>query len=311
MKKPLVSILMPTMNSASYIRETLNSLVDQTYPNIELIIADAASTDDTLTIIEEFRDGVNNDITIVHCGSGNGMGHDLNKGLSACNGAFIARMDADDIAMNWRIEGQYHFLSRLPEVDLVGTGAELFGGASGVQRSPEWDDHIRDMYLVNNPFFHPTIMFRRKLVDNGMYKYDPAFKADEDYELWGRLLPEIVAANMQDVLLRYRIHESNGQREPWKQRHKLMALERFTKAQNVYSAELVEVLSEYQCSNFITPEMFEILCDYAHKSRDKDAVLGARDRWPKLGWLQWAFLEYPRYPDFMLWYFQAKGWRGE
>ena len=306
MKLPLISILMPTLNSERFLREAINSIVEQTYSNIELVVVDGGSTDSTLSILQEYADG--GGMKIIQTPPGKGMGHDLNVGLDNCSGSFIARMDADDVAFNWRIDAQYRFLCEYSDIDLVGSGAEVFWEAHGKFRSPLWWDHIRDMYLVNNPFFHPTLMFRRGIVDRGIMRYDETFAADEDYELWGRLINQITTANMDCETIKYRIHGLNGQRHPRQLGHKKAALERFTKANNIYSAELVDALCEFQASGYVTPDQHAVLSEYARKALEYDH-LPPKQIWPKLGWVQWAFAELPTYKAFMEWYTEAKGWR--
>src|SRR3954451_3609343 len=100
MRYPLVSLIMPTLNSAQFIGETLFSLVDQVYRPFELVIVDGGSTDNTLDIVEAFSEG---DIRIIQLEPGLGIAKALNVGIAAAQGAFIARMDADDIAYQWRI----------------------------------------------------------------------------------------------------------------------------------------------------------------------------------------------------------------
>lgn len=305
MRKPLVSIVMPTLNSEKFIREAVNSVVDQTYENIELVVVDGGSTDRTLDILGEYEAGGR--IRIVESMPGKGMGHDLNLGLANAHGAYIARMDADDIAFDWRIDAQYKFLSQYSDVELVGSGAELFWDASGECRSPLWSDHIRDTYLVNNPFFHPTVMFRRQLFDRNILKYDESFRSDEDYELWGRVIQSAITANMDCSTIKYRIHKSNSQRSPTQRTNKAIALERFCKGEGIFEPSLLEALVEFQASSFVTPNTYSVLSDYARAAVARDEAGGKP--WPKLGWIQWAIVEKQGYADFMEWYTQAKGWR--
>lgn len=301
MKKPLVSIVMPVLNSKRFIREAIHSIIDQTYAPIELIAVDGGSTDGTIEILESYQDGVKEDLRIVRSEAGKGMGYDLNLGIAHARGEFIARMDADDASMPTRIEEQVQFLVSQPEVDVAGTGVELFWGASGIQISPPWHQEVKDTMLVNNPFFHPTVMFRRELADNGIYKYDETFKADEDYELWARLVNQARCANISRPLLKYRIHETNGQRMPWKYRHKRLALSRFCAGAGIDNEELIDVLAEFQCSAFVSPEAYRVMKAYA------DEV--APTLKPKLGWIQWAMQQSRSYGDFVTWYWGAKGWR--
>jgi glycosyltransferase involved in cell wall biosynthesis len=308
MKKPLVSVVMPTLNSERYVREALHSLASQTYAPFEVIIVDGGSTDRTLAVIGEYA--LDGDLRVIRSEPGKGMGYDLNLGLAECRGAYIARMDADDIAHARRLRDQVEFLVAYPMVDVVGGGADLFWHARGTQRGPLRHDGIRDTYLLNNPFFHPTIMFRRSLVERGLYRYDEDFYADEDYELWGRLIPKVICANMDQSLIRYRIHEGNGQREPWKFRHKRKALTRFCEAEGIYRPDLVDALTEFQCSQFVTPSMYEAMSAYARLAQEEDSKQMRQNGagMPKLGWIQGALVEKKNYGEFMEWYCTVRGW---
>lgn len=324
MRLPLVSLVMPTFNSARFIRETLHSLIEQTYENFELIVVDGGSTDDTVKIVESYLG--DDDLKIIALSRDEGtIPKSLNRGLSEAKGEFIARMDADDVALPTRLAEQVHFLACHPEVGLVGTGTELFWGGSGVCRSPQWHDHIEDHYMINNPFFHPTIMFRRELYDRGLYIYREDQVCDEDYELWGRLIPMVICANVDQTLLRYRIHNHNSQWDPRKHAAKTYAINEFCQAYGIENARLVDTLAEIQCSGFLRYEGYQVLLDYARrveaqraKERPTEAQLGGarldgarkvgKKRWPRLGWIHDALIAEDSYADFQAWYRRTRGW---
>lgn len=324
MRLPLVSLVMPTFNSERFIRETLHSLIEQTYENLELIVVDGGSTDDTLKIVESYAG--DDDLKVIALSREEGtIPKSLNRGLSEAKGEFIARMDADDVCAPTRLEEQVNFLVRLPEVSLIGTGTELFWGGSGVCRSPQWHDHIEDHYLINNPFFHPTIMFRRELYDQGLYYYREDQVCDEDYELWGRLIPKVICANIDQTLLRYRIHNQNSQWDPRKHAAKTFAISEFCQAYGIDNPTLVDTLVEIQCSGFLRYEGYEVLLDYARQVEARDAKqllieaqLGrtplakggkvGEKRWPKLGWIHDALVTQKSYADFQAWYRRTRGW---
>lgn len=299
MKAPLVSLVMPTMNSAAFIGETFFSLLDQVYENFELIVIDGASTDNTLQIVADFAD---EKVKVIELPPGLGIAAAMNAGIAASEGRFIARMDADDIAYKWRIHDQVYFLLSNPEIDLVGTGADAFGDHEGVYRSPQTYRDIRNEFLVNNPFFHPTIMFRRKLVDQGLYQYDEAFFFEEDYELWGRLLPKVKCANLDQSSIRYRIRGNSTQWDPRKYSFKRQALQGFCAAEGITDEVLIDGLAEFQCSAFVRHEHYAAMHRYAIEVDDVE------DPRPKLGWLQAALVGEPDYAAFTKWLRHTKGW---
>jgi glycosyltransferase involved in cell wall biosynthesis len=299
MKKPLVSIIMPTLNSAAFIRESIHSLIDQKYDRLELIVVDGGSTDGTLEIVESYcGDG---DLTLIRLTRQTGsMPQSLNAGLAAAKGEFMARFDADDVAYEWRLHDQVNFLISNPDVDLVGTGADIFGDRESVARSPLSHTAIRDMYLVNNPFFHPTIMFRRKLYDSGLFYYDENQVCEEDYELWGRVIPHAKCANLDQSSIRYRVHGQNAQFDPRKPKLKEYALREFLETFSFSDSQLISALAEFQCSGFIRYTDYVVFSNYAKNC--------ARKGLPKLGWIHDSLLRCKTFREFQAWYIHAKGW---
>ena len=133
-------------------------------------MVDGGSTDDTIPILESYIG--DDDLKIIKLSREEGsIPKSLNAGLAAAKGEFIARMDADDVAYKWRLNDQVYYFITHPETSLVGTGVDVFGSREGSHRSPFTHDQIKDMFLINNPFFHPTVMFRRKLIDDGLFYY--------------------------------------------------------------------------------------------------------------------------------------------
>jgi len=297
MKLPLVSLVMPTMNSERFIRETLHSLIGQVYTNFELIVVDGGSTDDTLNIIERYSEG---DIRVIELAPGLGIAKALNVGIEAAQGEFIARMDADDIAYKWRIHDQVNFLVADPEIDLIGTGVDAFWDHEGVFRSPKIHQDIQDEFLVNNPFFHPTIMFRRVLADSGLFRYDETHAFEEDYELWGRLIPKVKCANMDQSSIRYRIRANSTQWDPRKYRFKRRALEGFCASIGLKNETLIDGLAEFQCGGYIRHHHYLVMRDYARSASEQ--------KLPRLGWLHEALLRERDYSGFTAWFRAAKGW---
>ncbi len=297
MKFPLVSLIMPTMNSAEFIGETLYTLVDQLYRPFELIVLDGGSTDRTLEIVDDFNDG---NIRVIQLAPGLGIAKALNVGIAAAEGSFIARMDADDLMYQWRLNDQVNYLLANPDVEMVGTGVDAFGDHEGVFRNPLTHLDIRNEFLVNNPFFHPTVMFRRSVVDRSLLHYNEAHFFEEDYELWGRLIPQITCANLDQSSIRYRIRGNSTQWDPRKFRFKRQALLGFCQQAGLNDDVLIDALAEFQCSSFIRHDHYLVLRDYAVSTEGTTM--------PRLGWLHDALVREKRYIDFSSWFRIAKGW---
>lgn len=296
MKLPLVSVVMPTLNSALYLREAIHSLIQQTYRRFELIIVDGGSNDATIQLAEMYMgDG---DLRIIRLEPDLGIAKALNVGLATAAGEFIARMDADDLAYPHRLEGQVSFLIRNPAIDLVGASIDNFGEYSGPSRRPGTHSDIEDSYLTSNPFYHPTIMIRRTLVDAGIYRYNEGQRCDEDYELWGRLIPLVQCANIGRSLLRYRLHQSNGHWDPRKYEAKKLALRGFCGAYGITDEEFVAALADFQCAGLLTYGQYSTLRRYAEHKPQK--------RVPKLGWIHEAIVRECSYAKFSRWLCEAQ-----
>ncbi len=162
---------MPAYNAERYIKDSIESILNQSERDFEFIIVDDGSTDKTSLIISSFSDPRLRVFKINHCG----LIYSLNFGISKANGEYIARMDVDDISEPNRLKKQADFLDDHPDIALCGSFATIIdenGKVKGrLEYSPIEDKNIRRYALLHNPFIHPTIMIRKKVFDSvGMYK---------------------------------------------------------------------------------------------------------------------------------------------
>jgi len=298
MSRPLVSVVIPYRNVDATIGETLNSLVMQSMPDFEVLLIDDGSTDKTREVIRNYFDPR---FKVINLGEQRGIAAALNVGLNAASGKYIARMDGDDICYLNRFRDQVAFLDANSLVDLIGTGADVFGAMYAIFRSPLSHQLIVDQFLVNNPFIHPTVFFRRELIDSGIYHYNEDFQTDEDYELWSRLLPRIRAENLDHSSIRYRRHANSNQNHPHIFQSKIHAIRQFCHAFAIADKLDPQVLAELQCSGFVTNEGFEQLRRYARYAEEFGK--------PKLGWLQDVFLREGSYSQVMNYYDAILGYR--
>lgn len=203
---PLVSVIMPVYNSAPYLRDAIQSILDQTHQDLEFLIFNDGSKDNSRDIILSFSDPR---IQFFDHEINQGYLVHLNKGLSLAKGSYIARMDSDDIANPDRLAKQIVFLEKNPEVDIVGSSIHLFSEEKeriGIWTYPQKDGEFRARLISNTCIAHPTVTFRRKLVDAGLYQYDQEYYPAEDYELWTRLKTAGVRFyTFREPLLKYRI----------------------------------------------------------------------------------------------------------
>lgn len=183
-----ITVAIPVYNAERYVRQSIQSVLDQTYMDFELIVTDDGSTDRTLEVLQSFDDAR---IKIVHDGQHKGLAIRLNEQIAMAQGLYFVRMDADDIMLPERLERQVSFVEKHPETDVVGSSAIIIDedGKQVGWRSFEW---IRgagrrpgDLAFeeVSN-FMHPTVMGRTEWFRK--YYYNPACEGCEDQDLWLR-----------------------------------------------------------------------------------------------------------------------------
>jgi glycosyltransferase involved in cell wall biosynthesis len=195
---------MPIYNAEKYVTEALNSIVQQTFTDFELIIIDDGSTDRSSTIIQSYAKKDRR--IIVHRQNNSGLIISLNRGCSLARGKYIARMDADDVSLPERFARQLDYLERHPHIGLLGTWIQDIG-ANG-EPGPVWPlpttpAVIPWFLMFGNCIAHPSVMGRRELIQTLGYR--PEATHVEDYDLWIRLSAVSGVANLPDVLVRYRV----------------------------------------------------------------------------------------------------------
>jgi glycosyltransferase involved in cell wall biosynthesis len=210
-KYPLVTILMPSYNSERFIREAIESILNQTYTHFEFIIIDDGSSDKTISIIEEFHDSR---IKLIHTPSRLGLAKSLNLGVSLANGIYIARMDTDDISYPYRIENQVSFLEKNPNCDIISGFIRLIDLTGLPLGTWEPDEAGMDPKMIDsilpwkNCVAHPSVLIRRNILIS--YPYDEDVSGAEDYELWLRLrYYGIIIDKLPLIILDYRLHEGS------------------------------------------------------------------------------------------------------
>eukprot|EP01084_Bolivina_argentea_P297933 513346_1 len=193
---PLVSIVLPMYNAEHYICASIDSIINQTYLNWELIIINDGSTDNSLHIIHSKY--INNypNINLISLKQNVGIVKALNIGISKCNpnAQYIARMDADDISSHNRIETQIKFMINNPVINVLGTNVSVFDSENGkILKTINYKClntlSIKWCCLFFCPMNHPTIVFRN-INNNNIIHYDGLYKHCEDYHLWFKLLFE-------------------------------------------------------------------------------------------------------------------------
>lgn len=201
----LVSVLMSVYNGAPTLEKAAASVLAQTYRNLELILCDDASTDDTWRIMQRIA-AQDARVTIFQNKTNLGLGASLNGCLSRAGGEYIARQDADDVSDPDRIERTMDFLlsSGAP---YAACGVRVFDD-TGIWSTRQYPQKItKHIIAQKNPFFHPTMVFRRVVLEGaGGYSETPETRRTEDYDLVMRLAAEgVIGENLPEIL--YSVYE--------------------------------------------------------------------------------------------------------
>lgn len=210
MTAPRFSIVLPVYNGAKYLREALASLRWQTLADWECVCINDGSTDDSGAILDQFA-AADPRFRVLHQAN-LGIVAALNNGIRAARAEWIARMDADDVALPQRLAVQARYLAEHPETLVVSTHMACIDAAGlpiGVQRGPtEHADIERRLIAGQNTVNHPSVAMRREaVVRAGMYRHE--YEWVEDADLWLRLARLGPLATIPQVLMKYRLHDGS------------------------------------------------------------------------------------------------------
>ncbi len=202
MKQPLVSVLLPAYNAEKTIKPAIDSILNQTYSNLELICIDDGSTDNTLNQLKEYQDKR----LILITRENRGLIKTLNEAIELASGQFLARMDADDISHKNRIEKQVAHLMQHPDIVALGSSIIEFDENGIICKSTKAKDHDTLLFgsLHSTPLCHPTALIRANIVREHCIRYDSNYPHAEDVKLWFDLSRHGNLSNLPDALLDYR-----------------------------------------------------------------------------------------------------------
>jgi glycosyltransferase involved in cell wall biosynthesis len=213
--KPEVSVLMPVYNAARFLRPAIESILSQSLQEFEFIIVDDGSTDDSTDIIAAYaRD--DSRIRVLRHESNRGIVQALNAGLSICGGEFVARMDADDVALPDRLADQVKKMAENPAIAALG-GAVTYIDASGKELGLIRQCNVHASPLAGSPLLHPSVTLRRSLLVEHQLHYRERYRYAEDYFLWLELQRYGLLDALENVVIQYRITETTSRRQHLKQ----------------------------------------------------------------------------------------------
>ncbi len=200
-----VSVLMSVYNGERFLKEAIESILGQQFRDLEFIVVDDGSTDSTPEILSSYGD-----LLRVHRQPNQGMSRALNTGLALARCPYIARMDADDIAEPARLGKQVSYLDAHENIGLLGTAYTEVDEQGKVLRTvtmPGEDLELRRSLAKFNPFMHGSVVYRKSVIERcGLYNEDELFRYFQDYEMWVRMAQHTQMANLNDVLMRRRVH---------------------------------------------------------------------------------------------------------
>ena len=200
----IVSVIMPVYNGETYLKEAIDSILNQTLTDFEFIIINDGSTDKTEEIILSYTD---TRIRYIKNETNLKIVKTLNIGIELAKGKYIARMDADDVSSIERLQMQYDFMQKNPYISICGTALRIYEKPETVYTPPVKDEEIKVKLIFESCLYHPTIMFKKNtILEQG--GYNELFVDAEDLELWLRLsrVDSVFFANLATPLLLYRKH---------------------------------------------------------------------------------------------------------
>lgn len=202
-KNPLISVVMAVYNGENCIKPTIESILNQTFKDFELLIVNDCSNDRTADVIESFKDHR----IILHNNEENlKQTKSLNIGLKMARGKYIARTDAGDVSLPGRLEKQVEYLKNHPDITVIGTSGYRFnerGKIIDVVHMPESQLGMLQMILYASPIIHISVLMDREKILN-LGGYDENYEIAADYELWSRLMQNNCSmANIREVLVGY------------------------------------------------------------------------------------------------------------
>lgn len=207
--KPMISCIVSSYNTdPKMLEEAINSVLEQSYRDFELILIDDCSTNEESRKLIEKYEKKDERIIALYNERNIGLAASLNNGLNIARGKYIARFDADDICMLNRFEIQVRYMEENPDIDLCSTFMELIGEKQGCVTSIFYDcKSVAAQLLFSCYIPHNTIMFRKDFFDVNDLRYDSKYEKTEDFDLWTRCIEKgAEIATIPQVLVKYRIH---------------------------------------------------------------------------------------------------------
>lgn len=202
--EPKISVVIPTYNKSQYLKEAIESVLNQTYQNMEVIVVDDGSIDNTREAIKSFDDPR----VIYFFQENKGPAIARNTGIKKTNGKYVAFLDSDDLWLKEKLEKQVDFMEKNSEIGLLGTGCYEVtdkGRIIGKKIFPIKNKILQKDLIKYNPFIQSSVMIKKEVFDK-VGLYDEKFRESEDYELWLRIAENCKIANLVEPLVMKRYY---------------------------------------------------------------------------------------------------------
>ena len=204
--QPTVSVIIPAYNAASFVQETIKSVLDQTFHDFELIVVDDGSTDQTSEIIKKYKDKR----IRYFFKSNSGVSETRNFGLENAKGDVVAFLDADDLFLPTNLEKKVFYLRANPETDLVHSSEIRFSSATGENITTVFGSEgkvLEKLLAMRGNVIHSpsSVVVRKRLLDQ-VGGFDPKLSTSADWDMWVRLSAKTPFGYIPEPLVKYRVH---------------------------------------------------------------------------------------------------------
>ena len=200
--KKAITVMIPVYNAEAFIRETVDSVLCQTFTDFNILALDDGSTDGSAEIIRSYSDPRVKYVPCPHDFIGT-----LNKGLEMADSRYIALIDHDDMMLSYRLKTQYDFMESNPDIAACGGFTLSFDQYSREEKVPLEHREIMQTMLLYSPILNPTGFIRRQVLTDSHIRYERGYSYSTDYKLWSEIGKVGKLANIPKILTLYRIHE--------------------------------------------------------------------------------------------------------
>ena len=202
---PLISVIMSVYNGEKYIKESIDSILKQTYKHFEFIIVDDYSEDSTNYILTSLFDPR---VKLIKNSRRLGQAMSLNKAINKSKGKYIARQDHDDISVTDRLMNQVRFMEKNPKIGLLGSNGTLINEQSDIIKEYDVPSNclkIKWSLLFRNQFLHSSVMIRSSILQKFKLLYVD-YKFSQDFDLWLKIASFSCLENVNEKLIKIRKH---------------------------------------------------------------------------------------------------------